>query len=320
MYNKKISVIIPIYNEEKNIYKCVKNLVAQTTPDFHVVFINDGSTDKSLQVLNNTLSTTNPNFSFEIISQKNSGAAKARESGINHSTSEYVMVFDCDDSATNDYIECTLRSLLHTNADISLPKMRIEQIDGNFKDFIFYDKRPEYTGKECLEYSLGRWKVHGVMCAKKSLFLKSYDTYKTYNPMDVNYINNDEIIARLNFYHSNKVVKNNGTYSYLNNLESTTKKINENSYLMCKNAQILYDLFGKNMGQISKNTQQELVETMWRTLKYAIKNKHLLSNTLLWKQQIIATLRFINLHKKNMSLSFKNKTRILKAHIYLLAL
>lgn len=303
-----------MYNEEKNIESCVNNLSAQSSQNFHAIFIDDGSTDNTVVRLETLLEQQNKQFSYEIISQKNSGAAKARENGILLATTKYVMIFDCDDIASIDYISATESSLTH-NPDISLPKLQFQQKDNSFTDFVFFDDRPQYSGLESLEYSLGRWKVHGVMCAKKELFLKSYNTYRLYNSSDSNYINNDEIISRLNFFYAQTVIKNRGTYFYLNNPSSTTKRVNNQAYLMGKNAIILYNLFGKDMGKISINTQQDFVETLWRILKYARKHKKYLSNISDWKKQIIEMLTFIHPEKKRLLISFKNKIRLLKASI-----
>lgn len=314
MNKKLISIIIPMYNEEKNIENCISNLSTQSSQNFHAIFIDDGSTDSTVMKLKILLGQPNIHFSYDIISQKNTGAAKAREHGILLAKTKYVMIFDCDDIASEDYIATTESSLIN-DPDISLPKLQFQQKDNSFTDFVFFDDRQQYSGLESLEYSLGRWKVHGVMCAKKELFLKSYNTYRLHNPSDINYINNDEVISRLNFFYAQTVIKNTGTYFYLNNTTSTTKRINPKTYLMGKNAMILYSLFGQNMGQISINAQQDFVETLWRTFKYAREHKKNLPNIPEWKKQISEMLAFIHPEKKRITISFKNRIRLFKASI-----
>ncbi len=98
------SVIIPLYNKENFIKKAVESVLGQTFPDFEIIIINDGSTDKSLDVVEQ--------FSDErirIISQKNQGVSAARNLGISKSTHEFITFLDADDFWESDYLE-----LLHS--------------------------------------------------------------------------------------------------------------------------------------------------------------------------------------------------------------
>lgn len=293
--NKLISIIIPMYNEEKNITNCLENLYSQSSQDFHVIFINDGSTDNTVAKLEATLSNNPPSFSYEILNQENSGAAKARKSGILNAKTPYVMIFDCDDRISENTIDTHMNSILkEKDVDIIMPDVLIEG-DNGYKKFIFYNQKVIYSGLECLEHSLGKWGVHGWICAKKSIFEKSYNEYKKYNSEEKNFINNDEVITRLNFYYSNKVIRTDATYYYQNNLESTTKKVNPKRYLMCRNAVILQKLFGNNTNpSIVQNVNRELISTLWGTAIYAFKNKKLLPNIQEWKNEMQDTIKAIN--------------------------
>lgn len=165
-----------------------------------------------------------PSFSYEILNQENSGAAKARELAVKKSKTTYITLLDCDDKISSSYIELTLEAINNfPNVDILMPNMKIESQNG-YIDFPFYSLKKTLTGDECLEHSLGEWRVHGVTCSKKELFLKSYSKYKEYNPSDENYINNDEVITRLNFYYSDEIVRTDAVYYYQKNPKSTTKK------------------------------------------------------------------------------------------------
>lgn len=284
--NKLISIIVPMYNEVKNIDNCLNALIKQSCQDFHVIFIDDGSTDGTYEYLNQILLQSNIRFSCEILRQSNAGAAKARENGILTAITTYVMIFDCDDKISENTVEAHMNSILHgKDIDIIMPNALIDTKDG-YKNFSCYSDEKIYTGLECLEYSLSKWKVHGWVCAKKNIFEQSYNEYKKYNPHEHNYINNDEVITRLNFFFSKTVVRNHAIYFYQANQESTTKKIHPHRYLIFHNARILYFLFGKNMGLISINCHKELINSLWHTRGYFKSHKNQFSNKKEWKNEM----------------------------------
>nr|WP_063455513.1 glycosyltransferase family 2 protein [Wohlfahrtiimonas chitiniclastica] len=120
--SKLISIIIPMFNEENNISNCLENLYSQSSQDFHVIFVNDGSTDNTVKILSEQLSSNIPLFSYEILNQENLGAAKARESGILNAETAYVMIFDCDDKISENTIETHMNSIIkEKDIDIIMP-------------------------------------------------------------------------------------------------------------------------------------------------------------------------------------------------------
>ena len=92
---KKVSVIIPVYNAEKFLVKCIESLVKQTLEEIELIFINDGSTDLSLQILKKY----ERNFPQKVIvySKENGGQASARNYGIQKSNGKYIGFVDADD-------------------------------------------------------------------------------------------------------------------------------------------------------------------------------------------------------------------------------
>lgn len=94
MNNIKISIIIPAYNIEKYIIRCLRSVAAQDYDNFEAVIINDGSTDDTERLINEFI-TDKPNF--RMISQANGGLSCARNKGIDVSTGDYIMFLDGDD-------------------------------------------------------------------------------------------------------------------------------------------------------------------------------------------------------------------------------
>lgn len=90
----QISVIIPVYNVERYLPRCLDSVLAQTFADFEVICINDGSSDNSENIL---LEYAKKDNRITIITQKNQGAAVARNTGIEHSKGEWISFVDADD-------------------------------------------------------------------------------------------------------------------------------------------------------------------------------------------------------------------------------
>lgn len=105
--NKKslISIIIPIYNGVKYLNQCFQALRSQTYNDWEAIFVNDGSTDSSLPLLQE-LSDKDPRM--KVYNQSNQGAAKARETGITKAKGDFITFLDVDDTIPSDYLSSTI--------------------------------------------------------------------------------------------------------------------------------------------------------------------------------------------------------------------
>lgn len=98
----EVSIIIPVYNNEQYIEKCIQSVLNQTFENFEVIVINDGSTDKSGEILEKL---NREDSRIILIEQKNQGVAVARNRGMNKATGKYITFVDGDDYLKNDYIE-----------------------------------------------------------------------------------------------------------------------------------------------------------------------------------------------------------------------
>ncbi len=94
MVNPLVSVLIPLYNAERYLVECLESVVGQTYPSLEVIIVNDGSTDNSLPIANEYADRYEW---IRVYSQKNSGAASARNKAFSLSTGEYIQYFDSDD-------------------------------------------------------------------------------------------------------------------------------------------------------------------------------------------------------------------------------
>ncbi len=113
----KISVIVPVYNNEKFLEKCLNSLCNQTLNDIEIICINDGSKDKSLEILKKF---NQKDKRIKIISQKNQGPSIARNNGIEISSGEYIGFVDSDDWIDLNYYEKLYTAAKKYNADIAV--------------------------------------------------------------------------------------------------------------------------------------------------------------------------------------------------------
>lgn len=312
----QVTIIIPLYNEAKNLARSIVNLVEQDSQNFHAIFIDDGSTDNSLHILRSLLEEFQPSFTFEILQQNNQGAAQARELGIKHAKTEYVISLDADDRYSQNMISQIEKAILE-NPDIILPDMQIEDGEGNFTAFTFFKDEVQLNAKECLINSLGEWEVHGCICVKRDLFLKSYQLYQQYNPTRDNFLNNDEVISRLNYFHANTVLRVNATYYYLYNNESSTKSLNLNRYGRCNNAIIMHKIFSSCSEEIDHKAQIELFNTIRHTRRNLKNNKNQISNIKLWRKTIRRAIRYSLINVKSQKLPLKQRFTLLKYYFTL---
>lgn len=114
--NHLVSIIVPVYNVEEHLEKCILSLVSQTYENIEIIMIDDGSTDQSKVICDEY---AHKDFRIKVFHQKNSGVSSARLKGFDNSKGEYVTFVDSDDYVSINYIEKLVHALESTNADMS---------------------------------------------------------------------------------------------------------------------------------------------------------------------------------------------------------
>ena len=90
----KVSVIVPVYNAERYLKQCVESILAQTLKNVEIIFVDDGSTDGSLEILKDYQAK---DYRIRVISQENTGGGAARNRGMKEASGEYLCFLDADD-------------------------------------------------------------------------------------------------------------------------------------------------------------------------------------------------------------------------------
>lgn len=112
-----ISVIVPVYNAEKYIRRCLDSLLAQTFRDFEIILIDDGSPDGSGAICDGYSATDSR---IRVIHQENKGVSLARQCGIDHARGEYTIHADPDDWVEPDLLGALYQAACRENADIAI--------------------------------------------------------------------------------------------------------------------------------------------------------------------------------------------------------
>lgn len=122
MKNKKISVIVAVYNTEKYVGKCLNSLLNQTYQNLEIIVVEDGSTDNSKKVLEKY--SNNDKIKL-IYNKKNSGLSYSRNIGLENATGDYIGYIDSDDYVDLDYYEKLMQAIIDNKAEIAICDMKI---------------------------------------------------------------------------------------------------------------------------------------------------------------------------------------------------
>ena len=123
MTSEKISIIVPVYNAENYLRRCIDSILEQTYTNFELLLINDGSTDGSAKILEEVKESDSR---IRVVHKKNEGVSATRNLGLKLVTGDYITFIDSDDFVDKLYLEVLYKSLTENDADIA---------SGNFASF-----------------------------------------------------------------------------------------------------------------------------------------------------------------------------------------
>lgn len=217
--NPKISIVIPVYNADKYIDRCMKSIYSQNFPDFEIIFINDASSDGSLEVLKKYASSDDR---IRIIDKHiNEGQMSARRDGYSVAQGDYIMFVDSDDFIEPDTLNSLYDKIEESRADIVVSGYNYYTVDGQVTTKIYsipFGESKEGVFRALLERKLYH-NLWGNIYNRKLFTSYNYTCLK-------NQTNGEDMIL---FYelvsHSQKVVAlGKATYGYCQNMESSVNK------------------------------------------------------------------------------------------------
>ena len=132
--NPKVSIIIPIYNVENYLRQCLDSAINQTLKDIEIICVNDGSTDTSLQIINEYANKDNR---IKIINKTNGGLSSARNAGLKIAQGEFIGFLDSDDYLDLNFYKSLYKRAKETNSDIVVCEYIYRFQDNNKRKKIF---------------------------------------------------------------------------------------------------------------------------------------------------------------------------------------
>ncbi len=131
----KVSVVVPIYNAEQYLSRCLESLVNQTLSDIEIILVDDGSTDSSSLICD---AFKEKHANIKAVHKANGGVAKARNDGLKLATGEYVIFVDSDDEVPCDAYQNMYEEAIRSNADIVVGD--VYQVIGTDKKYCHFYK------------------------------------------------------------------------------------------------------------------------------------------------------------------------------------
>ena len=233
----KISIVVPCYNMEQYIIKCINSIKQQTYKNIEVLMIDDGSKDNTKSIIMNEIKDDDR---FKYYYKSNGGLSDARNYGLKYVSGNYVCFIDSDDYISNDYVEKLYKAITENDSDISIgyftrvygKKEKLNTIGKNIDDLI---KHPAAWNKmyktslfidNGIEYPVGYWYedldvfLKFIFITNKFSFVESSIYYYIQNSSSIMHTVDDRIY---------------GIYHIIEDIEDFAKdrnKYNENKKLL----------------------------------------------------------------------------------------
>lgn len=209
-----ISVIIPVYNVEQYLDRCINSILNQSYNKLEIILVNDGSTDNSKDIC---LKYQSIDKRIKVINQSNGGLSKARNAGINYSVGKYICFIDSDDFIHKDMINILYNNLIKTKSDISV--CSFEKVYKEKEDLKVTSNYMEYYNPNFYDNLFNDLKVETIIACNK-LYKKSLFNGLLYRE---NKFHEDEFIIHHILKKVNKIVYDkNKLYYYFQRENSIT--------------------------------------------------------------------------------------------------
>ena len=238
---KKVSIIVPVYNTEKYLSKCLNSLVNQTLEEIEIIVVNDGSSDKSLSILEEYKNKYSDKI--VLIDKKNEGVSIARNKALEKATGEYIGFADSDDYVELDMFEKLYNKGINDNADIVASGYYEEKEDG--KSFEKFLDDEAFYGKKLIEKPELLTVSNSFITSKifkREFLIKNKLSFSKYNIFE------DLLFVYKSYLLANKIVKVNlAFYHYIRRKNvSVTGKFNDKFYDIIPVMNELKEFYVKN--------------------------------------------------------------------------
>lgn len=217
-----ITFIMPVFNAELYLREAIDSLLTQTSPLWKLICVDDGSTDRSAEIIKEYIKKDNR---ISLLVQNNSGPGVARAYAIENLQTDYCAILDADDLIEKNYVEIIIARINETRADIITPEALYvseerEKIECHFEKLGIPCNLIISGGEEAFSLTLP-WKLHGWQVMTKTIAQEYY----TKEGVSYSRFNSDEYITRLLYLKSKKIALSSAIYIHRINPSSITQKV-----------------------------------------------------------------------------------------------
>lgn len=234
---RKVSIIIPVYNAEEHLAKCINSVLSQTEKNIEIILIDDGSQDSSLDICQNY---AKQDERIRVIHQDNAGVSAARNQGLEVASGEYLGFVDSDDWIEKDMYERLLNEAEKNDADVVMCDAKMVYSDGEIQvDTItqlscnYILKKSDFTPALLLEMAGSAWRC----IYKNNRFSNELSKAKRVQfPPGIKF-SEDRIFNLYAMGYANKIVYiKEAYYNRYMNEKSAVHRFHEDYFEICKEA------------------------------------------------------------------------------------
>ncbi len=263
-----ISIIVPVYNAEKYLEKCLTSLQTQTYEELEILLIDDGPKDNSAGICQ---AFCEKDSRFVYIYQENQGVSAARNRGLREAKGEYVGFVDSDDWLEQDTYETLYSLIVEESADVAIISFFLD-INGNIQAARDDFKRILFDNKGAIkEMHLGN-KFAGQLCNKliKRELLVNLELPKGIAILE------DMVFMWDVFFKSKKIVfQDVHKYHYVINETSATQSVKETLWTVQQACEMLLQRMEKHFPDLVPYAKKTVIDGNWLVAEALYKNKQL---------------------------------------------
>lgn len=294
--NIKVSIILPVYNVDKYLSECLESAINQTLDSIEIIAVNDGSTDSSLEILEQY----RDKHGIKIINQENKGLSEARNTGLREAKGEYVYFLDSDDYIDLDsmrycYEKCKKNELDIINFDaISFKDNKNSQIDldEDYNRANIIESEKVYTGEDYYNYLMKN------NAYRQPVWLNMYKrTFLIENNLLFypGLIHEDELFTKITYLKCSKIMYIANQFFFRrvreNSIMTTNISINkvESLIIIIEN---IYDYYKNNQANLSNETKNNITKYLESLSSIALTRNLIMNGS--YEEKLILKNKIIN--------------------------
>lgn len=278
-----LSIIIPVYNVERYVERCIRSCEEQDTSrsSYEIICINDGSTDNSLDVLNNV---ANNYENITILSQPNSGLSEARNTGMKHANGEYYFFVDSDDWITENSLSKIVSKLESEKPDVLAIGSVVDTLNSSKRFYNFYNTQ-SCTGKESL-------KKYWSFTAQTSIVKASFMSENNFSFCPGILHEDVELVPRMHYQARKISFINDVVYHFYSREGSITRSANPQKSVdllktVCPNLSIFYKTIDPEYKVYYDNLISMLLNNALSFICYCSEEDQLIINQLNYEKRLL---------------------------------